>query len=380
MLFNSKELWAERQKLADSIGGLVADGKVDEARIAEGQVKQLDITLEQVLADEAALRDSARIAEPAARATFGEQILGPRDAFDGIEFGFKAEAADPSVVHVPGPTEVELELPGKPADLLSNFAATLPSVPSSGSVSFKQRSRQIGGPDTWGGVADGKSAKKAKVIYTWKDAVANKEAIAGYVPVSKDTLKDYADLLSIIEGDLLIDLGEKENAKILNGSNSAGIVGVLNTPGIIEFDPAEFDLVAAVGGLYYEAIRCMRTEVMKTARRVPTHVALHPDIKTAIDLYKTSTGLYQVLSDGVIWGMVVVEDFECDGILVYAPACAKKRPVHNITVELGYVNEQFIENELSILAEKTTALQVVYPDAFCYASKAKLDAAAGKTS
>ncbi len=175
-------------------------------------------------------------------------------------------------------------------------------------------------------------------------------------------------------------LGEKENAKILNGSNSAGIVGVLNTPGIIEFDPAEFDLVAAVGGLYYEAIRCMRTEVMKTARRVPTHVALHPDIKTAIDLYKTSTGLYQVLSDGVIWGMVVVEDFECDGILVYAPACAKKRPVHNITVELGYVNEQFIENELSLLAEKTTALQVVYPDAFCYASKAKLDAAAGKTS
>ncbi len=98
MLFNSKELWAERQKLADSIGGLVAEGKVDEARIAEGQVKQLDITLEQVLADEAALRDSARIAEPAARATFGEQILGPRDAFDGIEFGFKAEAADPSVV------------------------------------------------------------------------------------------------------------------------------------------------------------------------------------------------------------------------------------------------------------------------------------------
>ncbi len=37
-------------------------------------------------------------------------------------------------------------------------------------------------PATWGGVTNGTSAAKAKVLYSYKDAVANKETIAGYVP------------------------------------------------------------------------------------------------------------------------------------------------------------------------------------------------------
>lgn len=375
MAITSNELWAERKRLSDRQAALVKEGNVDDARVVEGQIVQLDLTLDQILKDEKELRDSARFAEPAPASTLAEQVLGPRDAFTGLEFGFKAEG-DPSVVHVAGPTEIELEIPGKSPALLNNFAATLPSVPAVGNVSFKQRSAQYGEPDTWGGVKDGVSATKAKVVYTWKDAVANKETIAGYVPVSKDTLKDYSELSSIIESDLLIDLNEKENAKYLKGSNSAGIVGVLNTPGIIQFGQSAYETLVAAGGRYYEAIRRMRTEVMKVARRVPTTVCVHPDIKTAIDLYKTETGLYQFLGDGVYWGMVAVEDFDCDGILVYSPVGARKRPVHGVTVEVGYINEQFIQNELCLLAEESSAFQVVYPDCFCYAPKAELDKAA----
>ena len=269
-------------------------------------------------------------------------------------------------MHVAGPQEIELELPGKDASLLNNFAGTLRSVPAQGSVAFKQRSTQTGAPDTWAGVTDGTSAAKARVIYTWKDAVANKETIAGYVPVSKDTLKDYDELLSIIEGDLLIDLSEKKNGKYLTGNNSSGIVGVLNTVGIQEF-------TTGVGGLYFEAIRKMRTLCMKNARRIPTHVCMHPDIKEAIDLYKTEHGYYQYLGDAY-WGMLPVEDFDCDGLLVYDSFAALERPVHGVSVEVGYVNDQFIKNELSILAEETTCLQVKFPNAFVHASKTNLDA------
>ncbi len=188
------------------------------------------------------------------------------------------------------------------------------------------------------------------------------------MPVSKDTLKDYAELATIIENDLILDVNEKENGKFLTGNNSTGIVGITNTTGILAYTTAS-------AALYYEAIRLMRNKVMKEARRVPTHVCLNPDIKAAIDLYKTETGLYQFLGDNVLWGMTVVEDFDCDGILVYDATCARKRPVHAMSVEVGYVDDQFIKNELSILAEKTTALQVTYPDAFCYAEKADLDKA-----
>lgn len=364
MFYNSKELWAERNKLVENQRALMDEDKVDEARVVEGQIKQIDLTLEHVLDEEEKLRSSASIPKTP-RASFAEQILGARNEFSGLEVGFRAEG-DPTVTTVTAPTETELAIPGKRPALLNNFASTLGSAEASGDIDFRQRSTQHGEPDTWAGVKDGASATKSKVIYTWKPAKALKETIAGYVPVSKATLKDYAELANIIESDLILDVNEKENGKFLTGSNSTGIIGVLNTPGILAF-------TTGMGGLYYEAIRLMRTKVMKEARRVPTHVCLHPDIKTAIDLYKTETGLYQFLGDNVLWGMTVVEDFDCDGILVYDATCARKRPVHSMTVEVGYVNDQFIKNELCILAEKTTALQTTYPDGFCYAAKSDVD-------
>lgn len=364
---NSKELFAERQRLADSQSLLVADGKLDEARVVEGQIKQVDITLEHVLDEEEQLRNSVKFANPVENMTLAQHALGARDEFTELPIGFKKVLdVDPTVVTVTAPREIELELPAKQPIVFPGFASTLQSVPAVGSVDFKQRSTQYGEPDTWGGVADGSSATKAKVIYTYKDQTAHKETIAGYVPISKDTLKDYPELSAIINSDLVIDLQTKRNQKFVNGNNANGIVGIENTPGILTFE-------AAIGGLYYEAIRLMRTKVMKTARRVPTHVVLSTEIKEAIDLYKTETGLYQFLGDGVLWGMNVVEDVDASGILVYDVYAAKARPVHGMTVEVGYVNDQFIKNELCILAEETTALQVSYPDAFCFADKETLD-------
>ena len=120
----------------------------------------------------------------------------------------------------------------------------------------------------------------------------------------------------------------------------------------------------------------MRTLVMKNARRVPTHVAVSPEIREAIDLYKTQTGFYQTLGTDIYWGMQIVEDINCPGILVYDSFAARRRAIHGgVTVEVGYINDQFAKNELSILAEHTKALQVRYPDAFCYATKTDLDRA-----
>lgn len=363
----SKQLLARRRELERNQAQLMEDGETDKARVLEGQIKELDITLDSIVEEEDRIRQAGTRNDLAAR-PFAEQILGARDEFAGLEIGVKNEGEAPTVVTVGSPTEIELTIPGKSPALLNNFASTLPSAPASGPISFKRRAAQTGSPDTWEGVVDGSSTAKARVLYAWVDSVANKETIAGYVPISKDTLKDYDELYSIIESDLLIDLNEKENSKCLIGNNSTGIVGVQNTTGIQEY-------TVHSGGAYYDAIRKMRTLVMKNARRVPTKVCIHPDIKEAIDLYKTNQGLYQFLGDGILWGMEVVEDFDCDGIIVYDHFAAKKRPIHGVTVEANYVNDQFIKNELCILAEKTLALQVVYPDAFIHATKTNLDAA-----
>ena len=374
----SKQLFARRRELDAEQHRLMDEGSVDEARVLEGQIREIDITLDHVLEEEERER-SAYNAAPSAPKSLAERVLGPRDEFRGLQIGFKNEdagesgesgesgASSLSVVSIAAPAEIELEIPGKQPGLLLNFAATIASKEASGTVHFKQRSTQTGTPDTWGGVDEdtGESATKAKVLYTWKDAVANEETIAGYTPVSKQTLRDYDELAAIIESDLMIDLSEKRNAKLLTGSNSSGIVGALNTVGIQSF-------ATHMGGLYWEAIRKMRTACMKNGRAIPTHVCMHPDIKEAIDLYKTQQGFYQQLD--TFWGMIPVEDFDCAGILVYDSYAMMRRPIHGLTVEVGYVNDQFIKNELCILAEETLAFQVKRPDALVYATKANLDA------
>ena len=361
----SKQLFARRQELATTQASLMTEGREDEARVIEGQIREIDITLDHVLDEEERLRAEHKAA-PKPMGSFGERILGPRDEFKGLEFGFRNEDASP-VVHIAAPQEIELAIPAKPARLLANFAATLPSAPAQGSVSFKRRAAQTGAVGSWAGVDPytGESAAKEKVLYAWEDAVANKETFAGYVPVSKDTLLDYDELLSIIEHDLLQDLAETENTAYLTGNNASGVIGVINTSGIQSF-------TTHMGGKYWEAIRMMRTEVMENGRSVPTHVCMHPDIKQAIDLYKDQQDRYQILDN--FWGMEVVEDFDCEGILVYDAYAARKRPVHGTAVEVGYYNDQFIKNELSVLAERTSCLQVIRPDAFCYATKTNLDA------
>jgi len=368
----SKQLFARRQELATNQASLMAEGLEDEARVVEGQIREIDITLDHVLDEEERLRNEYQSA-PAPVESFAERILGPRDSFQGLKFGFKNEADETPaaetnpVVHVAGPQEIDYTLPQKRPRLLYNFASTLPSAPASGPVTFKRRSTQTGAPASWAGVDPytHESATKQRILYSWIDAVANKETFAGYVPVSKDTLKDYDELMAIIEHDLLQDLDEVENDAYLTGNNSSGVVGVLNTVGIQSYTTHE-------SGKYWEAIRHMRNEAMKNARTIPTHVVMHPDIKMAIDLYKDSQNRYQQLEGW--WGMIPVEDFGCEGIMVYDAFAARKRPIHGTTVEVGYYDDQFIKNELSLLAERTSCLQVVRPDAFVYATKTNLDA------
>lgn len=372
-VITSKQLWQERNRLAEEQRIAADSGDKDKALVIQGHIEQLDVTLEHVIDMEDALRNAPKPKQQTG--TFAERILGVRDEFSGVEVGFKAASElgprdDATVVTVGAPTEIELELPAKPESPYQTFASTLLEAPAAGSVSYKQRSTQTGTPDTWGGVTSGNSATKARVLYSYKDEVAQKETIAGYVPISKESLRDYDELMDVINHDLLLDLDLKTNEKYWSGSSSTGIKGITNITGIQTFE-------TGMGGNYYEAIRKMKTLVMTNGLCIPTHVAVSPEVGEAIDLYKTATGLYQTLGTGVYWGMIAVTDPNCPGILVYDSFAARRRAIHGgVSVEVGYYNDQFIKNELSVLAEHTKALQVRRPDGFCLAEKTDLDKAA----
>lgn len=369
----SKQLFARREALAAEQESLVQGGSIEDAMRLEGRIQEVDDQLRRALDAEDTMRVEAKAAPKAAK-SYGESILGARDEFRGLEIGQVLDSGETPVVWTAGPEEFDPYLPELGASLLSGFAGTIREVAAIGSVNYKQRVLpQATAPATWAGVtpAAGQtpqySALKQQVLYEWKDAVALKECIAGYVPVSKDALKDYDMMMYIIENDLRDQVAEVEDAKMVAGSNANGIVGITNTVGIQTFTDG-------VGGVYFDAIRKMRTLCVQNARRIPTHVAMSPEIKEAIDLYKTTQGFYQSLGEGRYWGMEAVEDANVDGILVYDAASALRRPIHGLSIEVGYYNDQFIKNELSVLVEKTTALQVVRPSAFVFAEKDDLDA------
>lgn len=368
----SKQLFARREALAAEQESLMQGGSVEDAMRLEGRIQEVDDQLRRALDAEDTMRVEAKAAPKAAK-SYGESILGARDEFRGLEIGQVLDSGETAVVWTSGPEEFDPFLPELGASLLSGFAGTLREVAAIGSVNYKQRVLpQSTAPAAWAGVTPAASdtpqysALKQQVLYEWADAVALKECIAGYVPVSKDALKDYDMMMYIIENDLRDQVAEVEDAKMVAGTNQNGIVGITNTSGIQTFTDG-------VGGVYFDAIRKMRTLCVQNARRIPTHVAMSPEIKEAIDLYKTTQGFYQSLGEGRYWGMEAVEDANIDGILVYDAASALRRPVHGLSIEVGYYNDQFIKNELSILVEKTTALQVVRPAAFVFAEKDDLD-------
>ena len=346
----------------------MAEDKADEARVIEGRIAEIDNALNAALEEEERVRDSFKAEPKQQPKSLAEAILGPRDQFRGLEIGFRNEGDEPvpsPVVHVGAPQEWDIELPALGASLYGGFASTLQRVPAIGTVNYKQRDAQTGSVDTWAGVdaETSESTTKAEVRYAWKDAVANKETFAGYVPVSKDTLLDYDELQAIIAGDLQIQLADCIDNAIVTWQNNAGVVGIINTTGIQTYTRPQTDS-------FYDAIRKMKTMVMQNARRVPTHVAVSPAIKQELDLYKTTNNFYQSLVSGdTIWGMQIVEDESVNGILVYDASSARIRTIHDVAVEVGYINDQFIKNELCILAEQTIAFQVIRPDAFCYSAQ-----------
>lgn len=366
MAMNSKELWNKRAQLVSAQETCMADGETEKALVISGQISELETTIEHVIEEESNLRDgSGRVPLVDQAAAFGQRILGARDDFKALNVGFSNTAP----VYVPGQKEIDPALPANQPLLLAQFAATLPETNGIGSIEYKQRGETTGKPDTWDEpTAAEQAAEKAKVIYTWKDKVAIKETIAGLVPISEASLADYDELYSIIEGDLLMDLNEQIDERYLLGSKTGtGIVGVLNTEGILSW-------TAGAKSQYFEVIRKMRTRIMR-ARRIPTHVCVSPEIKEAIDLYKTETGLYQYLGDGILWGMQVIEDINCGGILCYDAFAAERKNIHGVTVKVGTINDQFGRNEITLRAEATKALKVKVPEAFCYGTKADIDKA-----
>jgi HK97 family phage major capsid protein len=194
------------------------------------------------------------------------------------------------------------------------------------------------------------------------------KVIAHWMKASRQIIDDFSQLRSIIDQRLLYGLAYVEEGQLLNGDGTGQ-----NLHGII---PQATAYAAAFTPDAPTAIDTLRLAMLQAAlaEYPATGHVLHPTDWARIELEKDTTGRYiignpQGTIGPTLWGLPVVatQAIAVDKFLTGAFRLgAQLFDRWDARVELGYVNDDFTKNLITILAEERLALAVYRPEAFIY--------------
>jgi HK97 family phage major capsid protein len=176
--------------------------------------------------------------------------------------------------------------------------------------------------------------------------------IAGTVKISKEMLADLAFVQSEINRDLMASVDQAIEDALLNGA-VGGINGILTNS--VTFSAGTFAGTVVTPNIS-DVIRVAIAQI-QNANFEPTHVVLNPEDVAAMQLTKTSTGEYTypmflmdvnrvanlivVSTTNMVAGTFLVGDFTKSNV----------RMRESMNVQVGYVNDDFQRNMVTILAE-----------------------------
>ena len=194
------------------------------------------------------------------------------------------------------------------------------------------------------------------------------KVIAHWMKASRQILSDFAQLRSVIDNRLLYGLAYAEEQQLLNGDGTGQ-----NLLGII---PQATAYVAPFAPTAGTAIDTMRLAMLQSeiALFPATGHVMNPLDWGRIELTKDADGRYiignpQGTISATLWGLPVVTTpaIAADKFLTGAfKMGAQLFDRWDARVEVGYVNDDFIRNLTTILAEERLALAVYRPQAFIY--------------
>lgn len=219
--------------------------------------------------------------------------------------------------------------------------------------------------------------EKPEVAAEWTLQSAPVRTIAGWMPVQNQQLEDWAQLRSLIDGRLRYTVKRSEEEQLMYGNgtppNIEGLLDVAGTQDIAtngRYNGASHTLI--------DAIRMGITDVM-VAGYEANAVVLHPYDWETVLLEKGTDDRYvwAVVTDNNgsrIWGVravesvgamsresgarnVLVGDFQMGAQLVDRM---------QMTIQVGLVDRQFVENMRTILCEERVGFPIYAPKAFSY--------------
>lgn len=367
---NAMQIHDRIKDLREQAAAAAAEDRAEDAIRLGGQIDELNVQLENALKDEDEARNVAKpvASEPKwAPKNVAQAFLGPRDQFTGVKTVKDGELSNitDAVSGLPQPIRTDRDIPALQR-LSAGFIDTLAKGRTDGDIRYMQAGEYTNAAAVW------TSGDKPESSYSWTEQTAHMAIIAHQTPVSVFALKHYGQLESIIENELLVGLRNAEDAAALfaNDTNT-GIVGVTQTASA--YTKVNTDTL-------YDTIVKMKAQSLTNTGIAPTHVAVAPEVATALELLKTESGEYlRLVQGGRIAGLEIVEDVNLSvtvegttsaGILVYNANAATWFTAEENEVLMGVIDKQFIQNMRTMLAEGEHALKVTHPKSFVYLASA----------
>jgi HK97 family phage major capsid protein len=192
---------------------------------------------------------------------------------------------------------------------------------------------------------------------SYKETSVEVKKVASTVKVSKEMLADLAFVRSEINADLMAGLDQAFEDALINGAGGTSLNGLLSFAQ--PFAAGTFAGTIPAANVS-DVIRVAKAQI-QGANFEPTHVLLHPEDAAKIELTKATDGGYTYPAfwdrNMMLAGLIVVTSTNIapDTFLVGDMSKSNVRIRENMNLQVGYVNDDFQRNMVTILAEMRAA-------------------------
>jgi HK97 family phage major capsid protein len=226
--------------------------------------------------------------------------------------------------------------------------------------------KETGFTNNAGMVAEG--AEKPSSDIKMELFTTSAKVIAHWMKASKQILDDVPQLRSMIDQRLTYGLAYKEEQQLLNGDNTGQ-----NLHGIIPQATAYSAPIALADLNMLDVLRLAMLQAALAEYPASGHV-LNPTDWAYIETLKDSIGRYiignpQGATSPTLWRLPVVETQAIAARKFLTGAFRQGAQLFDrweSRIEVGYVNDDFIKNLVTILGEERLALAVYRPESFIY--------------
>lgn len=222
------------------------------------------------------------------------------------------------------------------------------------------------------------SAVKPESAINWIERTLLIEKLADSIPVTKEAWKDVYFIQSEINRLLNVNLALAEDNALWDGDgNTPNIKGVYTSAYTFDYVG---DAVATAN--LYDLIAAMKVDISnnRQSKYAPNTVIINPQDAFYLKTIKNANGdyifPYWAMGTSTIDGMRVVESSQVtqNTCLVGDFRFGTIYDLEGVTIEMGWINDQFVQNAMTILAEKRMALLIRNIDQYAFVKCTDIDA------